>query len=297
MKRHQLNLALLVIAVALGVAVYFSQEKEEKGPPLTPLTAETIDKVRIEHPDAPAIALEKSGAKWVMTEPVNAPVDSIEINGVLNLATLEVKSTLEATDLQPAELGLEPPRYTVTFNDQKIEVGNTEPLNYRRYLRAGGKIMLTDDPPSAALDADYSDLVSKQLLPEDAEIVGLKLPGLTLARSADGTGWELTPADPEAGADRKQKLVDAWLRARAMWNAAQNDGPLKGEPVTVTLKDGTVDFIIAERDPQLVLVRPDLKVRFTLSKALIEELLQLPPPPKEDAPEASAAATAADASE
>lgn len=277
MKHSQLNLALLAVAAGLGVAVYFSQEKEEKGAPLTALAKEAISQVRLEHPGAPAIVLEKAGANWQMLEPVKARVDAIEINGVLNLATLETKATLKAADVKLADLGLEPPQYSVVINGQKFEIGNTEPLNYRRYIRSGEQIVLTDDPPSTALDADYSDLVSKQLLPENSEISEIQLPGLRIARAPDGKSWDLAPPT-EASADQKQKLVDAWKNARAMWNAQQDGDLPKGEKVTVKFKDQSLDFIVAERDPQIVLVQPELKVRYTLSKALEQDMLQLPAP-------------------
>lgn len=289
MKRSQLNLILLAVAASLGAAVFFSQQKEEKGPPLTGLSADAINMVRIEHPGAPALVLEKSGNQWNLLEPVKAAVDAIEINGVLSLAALETKSTLNAAEVKPADLGLDPPQYTVTLNDQKLELGNTEPLNFQRYIRSGAKIVLTEDPPSTALDADYSDLVSKQLLPEGAEILQIRLPGLSLGRAADGKGWTLAPENENkaASADQKQKLVDAWKNARAMWNAAELDAAPQGEEILLTLKDQTLKFLLAERDPQLVLVRPDLKVRYTLSKALADELLKLPEEKTEAAPAAA----------
>lgn len=287
MTRTQLNLVLLVAASGLGAAVYFSQEPEKKDPPLTALSSESIEKIRIEHPGSPALVLEKTGGAWQLLEPVKAAVDPIEINGVLNLATLGGKSTLQVADLKLSELGLEPSQYRVVLNDQVLEIGGTEPLSYQRYIRVGEQVVLTEDPPGTALDADYSDLVSKQLLPENAEIQAIRLPGLALSRSADS--WSLSPAQ-EASSDQKQRLVDGWKNARAMWNASQVEPLAAGEAVEIQLKDQTLKFIVAERDPQLVLVRPDLKVRFTLSKALEAELLQLPAEakPEETAPPADA---------
>ena len=70
------------------------------------------------------------------------------------------------------------------------------------------------------------------------------------------------------------------------------DTAIAGEPVTVTFEDGSeVKLLIAERDPQLVVVRPDLKVRYTLSKALEKEILELPVEPKEAIGEVPAAPT------
>lgn len=282
MKRTQLNLVLAAVVAGLGAAVYFSQEKEEKGPPLTALTADALNKITVEHPDQPALVLEKSSGQWRLTAPVQVAADDVEVGALVNLATLETKSTLDAAGLKLADLGLDPPQYSITLNDQKIELGAVEPLQYRRYMRAGGKIVLTDDPPSAALDADYSDLVDKQLIPAGSEVLSIALPDLSLSKAADGKSWALTPASAAATSDQKQKLVDAWTSARAMWNAMEPPEGSKGDEVTVILKDRVLKFIVTARDPQIILARPDLKVRYTLSKALEAELFKFAEAPQEE---------------
>jgi hypothetical protein len=282
MKRTQLNLALLVVAAGLGVAVFFSQKKEEKGPPLTAIEPGALTRIALEHPGVPAIRLEKRDGGWFFTEPVQGEVDELEVNALVSLAGTERKETLEGAKL--AELELDPPRYTVTLNDTPIAFGGVEPLNYRRYVKVGDIVGLIDDPPSAALDRDYADLVAKSLVPAAAAIERIELPKLTLAQ-ADGK-WTLSPADPKAGADQMQKLADAWKNARAMWNeSAPQAPPAKAERVKVTLKDGSVrEFVVAATEPQFKLYRPELRVNLVLSKALADELLKLPdPPPPEPA--------------
>lgn len=294
MKRSHLNLALVAIVAGLAAAAYFGQKKEEKGPPLTTLAADAVNDIRIEHPDAPAIHLHKDAGAWKLLEPVVADADAVEVNGILSLAGLETKLTLEPSAVKLAELKLDPPEYTVTLNDVKLGLGDVEPLNYRRYVAAGGKVLLVDDPPSAALDADFSDLVDKALIPAGAEIVKVALPALIVERDADGKSWKITPEDPKAGADARQKFIDGWRSARALWMAAEPKEGSKGDPVDVTLKDGRVmHFVLVTRDPQPILARTDLKVRYTLSKELEGQILKLPveepkPAPAEDATPAEA---------
>jgi hypothetical protein len=184
---------------------------------------------------------------------------------------------------------LVPPRFSLTLNDVKIDFGGAEPLNYRRYVEVGGKIDLIDDPPASALDADYSDLVAKSLLPPGAEIAAVTVPGLKVTRSADGKGWTADPADPKAGSDELQKFADDWSNARALWNAATPaDAKPVANPQTVvlTLKDGgSLSFNIVGRDPQLVLERADLKVQYDLAKSDADKLLKLPEPPPPPATE------------
>lgn len=274
MKRVYLNLGLLLVVVGLSLAVYFSQEKEDKGPPLTALEQDAITQVSVQHPGKPAIRLEKKDGKWLLLEPVQARAEALEVNGILGLAELEVKSKLDAANVQRGELGLDPPGYTVTLNDQSIAIGGTEPIKYRRYVQIGDTLGLIDDPPSAALDADHSDLVAREVLPPGAELSKLELPGWVLEKNTQGQ-WT-SPQKAAATSTQLTKIVEGWNAARAMWNAAEPEENPKGDAVRLTLADGSViELVVIERDPQLVLSRPAYKVRYTLSKVLASELFEV----------------------
>lgn len=275
MKRNALNLVLAVILAGLGIGVYFSQKKPEAGPPLTALKSDAVTHIVIDHPGSPAIELSKRDGKWFIDAPVKAECDEFEINALIELASKEVKLKIEGAKL--AELGLDPPGYTIKLNDQVIAFGGQEPIEYRRYVKVGPVVGLIEDPPSAALDKDYSDLVAKSLFPSGSEIEQVELKGLTLTKGADGK-WALAPADPKAGADQMQKMADGWKNARSMWNEFVADpSKVTGDPVKITLKGGAVrNFIVAATDPQLKLYRPDAGINYVLSKALADELLKLP---------------------
>ena len=290
MKRSHLNLALLVVAGGLGAALWFGQKKEEKGPPLTPLQQTAVTRIAVEHPGKPAIKLEKKGEAWFLTEPVQSATDKYEIGGILSLADLEVKSKLDAGADRKA-LELDPPQYSVMLDDTRIDIGGTEPIKYRRYVSSGGVIGLIDDPPSAALDADYSDLVSKSLVPEGANLKRIELPGgLTLEKSAEGA-WS-SPQQGAAAPAQVAQLAESWRNANAMWNAAEPPEGSKGDAVKLILDDGrTIDLVVVARDPQLVLSSKALGVRYTLSKALVDELFKIPSPPS-PAPDDKAASPA-----
>lgn len=285
MKRSHLNLVLLTAVAGLGAAVWFGQKKEEeKGSPLTSLKQDAITRIAVEHPGKPAIRLEKKDGKWNLTEPVQGPTDPFEVNGILGLAELEVKSKLD-TGVNQAELELEPPKYSVTLDDVRIDLGGTEPIKFRRYVKSGDVIGLVDDPPSAALDADFSDLVDKTLVPENAQLRKIELPGLNLEKNAEGT-WT-SPQQGEAKAAQLASLAEGWKNARALWNAADPPEGSKGDAVKLTLADGQViELIVQSRDPQLILARKKMGVRYTLSKLMAQELFKIPDPPKSDEPAA-----------
>lgn len=281
MKRAQLNLALLAVAIGLGVTVFIANKKAPPGPPLTPFKADAVTRVAIEHPGAAAIRLEKQDGKWQLAAPVIAEADEFEVNGIIGLADRETRRTLEGGSMK--ELGLEPPKFTLTLNDSAIAFGDTEPLEYRRYVRTGAGAFLVEDPPGASMDREYADLVSKNLLPPGTEIERIELPRLTLVK-ADGK-WSVIPADPKATADAMQALADGWTNARSMWNEMLRDGKAAGDKVRITLKGGVArEFVVTALEPQLKLSRPELGVTFVMSKALAVDLLKLPEPKEEAKP-------------
>jgi hypothetical protein len=276
-RRARLNVGLFAAAIGLGVAVFVAQKKEPSGPPLTPFKPDAVTRIALEHPGSPAIRLEKHDGQWRLTEPVQAEADTFEVNGLVALADRETKLKLEGGALK--DFTLDPPAYTITLNDRAIGFGGVEPLEFRRYVKTADGAFLVEDPPGAALDADYADLVAKDLLPGDAELERIEVPGLSLAKDAEGK-WAATPAGPRATTDAMQKLADGWKGARSMWNELARESGIKGERVKLSLKGGaTREFTIAARDPQFKLHRADLGVTFVLSKALADELLELPEPP------------------
>lgn len=289
MKRSHLNITLSVVVVALGALLWFSREKDEVFPPLTPLARDAVTAIEIAHPDRPLIRLQKQGPQWRLLAPVEAPADEFEVASLLSLADTDVKRSLPAAEVDLAELKLEPPQYRITLDDQVLAFGDSEPIEHRRYVRSGDRIALVLDPPSAALDADYSDLVAKQLVPADAEIRRIELPGLTVTREDGDGGWR-SPEQSDAEAARIEALVKAWQDLRAMWNAARPaDAGDAGDPVRLVLADGELNLRIVEREPQLKIDNPAYGVRYTVSRAELDKLLKLPAPEPEPSPTPTAA--------
>lgn len=267
MKRARLNGLLLVGVVALAALGWFTREQPEPERPLTPLAADDIERIRIEHPGQPAIALERVTDGWRLTEPVQAMADAFEVNALVNLAALPIRRQL-AGGFDAAELGLAPPAFVITLNDLPLQFGDTDPISAQRFMQAGDVAALVDNPPSAALDADYSDLVSKQLMPDTAVITAIELPDGTRVVRGD-EGWLA----------RDQPLIDGWKGVRAMWNAAAPaaEPEVPYERVVLTLETGEpVTYLVARRKPQFEIINPDLKVQYTLSAALVETLLERP---------------------
>ncbi|MGB1579905.1 MAG: DUF4340 domain-containing protein, partial [Nevskiales bacterium] len=166
MKRKHLNLLLLAVIAALVLAVVLSQEEDTTAPPLTGLDSEAITEIQIKHPEQAKIRLQKKATQWQLVEPVKGVADPVEVSALTALAYRETSLQYPAAEVNLEQLGLNPPQWTIQLDDTALHFGNKEPLQDRRYVQVGDKVFLASDPPSTALDADYSDLVHPKLMPE-----------------------------------------------------------------------------------------------------------------------------------
>lgn len=309
MNRKTLNLLLGVVAIGLvGLAAYKQRVDDvkrtpAKGAPLTALAKPAIEHIALRHPGAAEIRLERKDGRWQLTAPVAALADGIEVDKLLSLASAETRDTLDLATIKRQDFGLDPAGYTLTLNDTVLAFGDIEQIKYLRYVevdpgKPDDKLALIADPDAGVLDSDYTDLVSKTLLPAAPAISGIELPGLKVEHTA--SGWTTQPADQNATQDALQSFVDAWTHASAVRTEAPSAPPGESKHLlaTISFADGSRrSFGIADRDPQLILDDAALKVRYRFAPDLSKQLLALPkPPPKtklETKPEAKPEAKSA----
>ena len=287
MKRKHLNLALLLVTALLILAVVLSQEEEAPPPPLTSLDSEAITHIEVRHPDRPEIKLDMTDKGWMITEPVKIAADTLQVDALTALAYRETSLNYPAAEVDLARLGLSPPQWTIQLDDTELHFGNKEPVQDRRYVQVGDKVFLASDPPSTALDADYSDLVHAKLMPEGTPAISLlETPKLKLEQ-VDETSWKVTPASADHGPDARAKLLAHWENARSLWRTRfdpATDKPIEGDTIRVRFggKDQPIiEYQVIKRDQQLLLLRKDLDVVYTLPPKYGIDLFELQKPPQD----------------
>lgn len=296
MKRKILNLVMLAVVIALAIGVYFASRPKHTAPkpPLTALNSTTINSIAIERPKHKTLTLKRADGRWRFTAPIKVQASSANINSILAVATAPCEQQLKTKNVKLANLGLAPPKYSVTFNKTKVDIGMVEPLKYLRYARVGGKICLISNPSAPGLGSqDYANLVSTALVPAGRTLVKIAIPGYTATRNAQSaarestkakTGsktaseWVLSPAGSALAKDAADKLAKAWQDANALWNTrvtGKTKAPAKTEYATLYFKDGgKLRYEIAKRTPQLKLERRDIGIEYGLSGTETAKLLE-----------------------
>jgi len=269
-----LNVVLLVVLAALAAVALFEPGKEEAQKPvyLTEIDLDALD--RFELRNTQSLVFEKQDGHWKLTAPFAAPANEIRIRQLLAIAKAESRARypLKPEDLPKFEL--DKPKAVLKLGQTELVFGGSEPIDMHRYVKTGDTLHLVTDDFFHHLIAKATDYVDKKLLPEDAKIKELSIPGLK-ASLGDKGQWTMEPAgDPAA----MSELANAWQSARAI-EVNRHEQPAQGETIRIGLGAGrTVDFVMLQRDQDLVLVRPDWKLEYVIPGEAAKRLLGLQKP-------------------
>ena len=267
--RSWLSLLALLVAVA-GLAAWLLVEREEnrdKTYAASPLKSAEVTRValarRVTAPgSAPAmdrITMEKRDGQWRITAPIEARAEASALERLLSV--LEARSAVRypATDL--ARYGLDAPIATLTADERTVAYGSINPTTREQYLLADNQVLVVPLAYAAALPRTIDALLSKALFaPDEKQPVRFDLPDFTVAL-AEGT-WAVAPISNDAGADERNAWIDAWRNASAL-TVSRGELRSSTETVKVTLKDGReITLGVAQRTPDVVLVRHDERVAY-----------------------------------
>lgn len=266
-----LNLALLAIVSAIAAFVLLQPEKEPAPTkPLAAIDANGLASITLKNEET--IVFEKRDGHWRIIQPLLAPANDIRVRQLIDIAKIgrEAEYPLNPDDL--AKFELDKPKAELTLGDQTFAFGGSDPINLRRFVKAGNSLVLVDDDFFHHLTAQATDYVEKKLIPEGAKLKEFKIPGIQASLTSDGK-WTGQPADKQAAF---KDIATAWSTVRAI-DVRKIDKPASGDAVALSLADGTtLSFIVVQREPDIVMVRPDLGLRFELTGDISRQLLNLP---------------------
>lgn len=278
--RSALNLGLLGLVAALAALVYWEPGVETPAelPKLTALDPAAIGHVVIRPQRGDEIRLDKERGVWMMRAPVATYANEFRIDALLGVARADSRARFDAGALDLARFGLDPPLSVLRLDDVELTFGDSESLDNRRYVRNGATVHLIDDDYFYRLQTGFATFVSNRLLPPSGMPAAIRLPEFGLAR--DGGKWTLTPApEPPPSADALNEFVDAWRQAQAVQVDRYTGEASRG---TITISFGgdaaPLEFLLLETEPELVLARADLGLRYHLTAEQARRLLSAPAP-------------------
>ena len=217
---------ILLLVVLAAVGAYFAVEHFKGQSPQTTtqntgklldIDSSNVKQVSITQPDGRKIALEKSGAQWRLTDPVNAPADTFAVEELLRQVTsLTPRGQLPAD--QKASVGLDHPNYVIqlTTTDGKshtVSVGDKAQLSDAMYVLVDDH-SAPDIVPSSAYDQfgkEADSYRSKKLVDvnnDQIQQIAIMQNGKTLKLEKQGTSWVITqPTEMPADSNEVSTLL------------------------------------------------------------------------------------------
>jgi hypothetical protein len=280
-NRWLLNVGLaLLVGVLILLALYKpGTHKPAEGTPLTNLTPEAIQRIRLVRPKQPEIVLEKHGDDWQLTAPRRARANSFRVNQLLQLATTRVETHFPAVPAELSKFGLDNPLATLFLNDTEIRFGSMHPLSNLLYVLHADQVQLIPAVALRAASAPMNDFFSTSLVEDKTKVLALRLPTFSLKENEQGA-WVRTPELKNLSSDQVNRFVDEWRYARAL-AVAPYSGKAVQEHVTLTVADGdkqhSIEFGVLAHKPEFVLVRQDEKLEYSFPEETGARLMQLKP--------------------
>lgn len=288
--RNWLNLGLLVLLGAL-ITVVILQPGKEPAPAavrVSPVDAASITHMTLSRPGQADIQLVRDAQhRWQMQAPYRAAASAFMDADLQALLHAESSAHYPSSDINAADIGLQPPLATLTLNDTVIRFGDIDPVHGNRYLQIGDTIHLLPDHLAPYPELGALEMLSSALLPPDDPIVSLRLPALSADSATDGLPttlpqlitrqdgrWQIEPPLSLSG-DALPGLINEWQYAQAIAVAplSSTPSPTPGR-IEIGLQSGRqLRFELLQTRPDLILASSDAGLRYQLSQQQAERLL------------------------
>lgn len=269
------NLLLAVLVAGLAALAFWpGAEEEATGAVHTAFAGVREARTLVISNSHGRVAFERDGESWHMREPFQAPADPNIFRTLLDGLAARTDARYAASEVPLAATGLESPGVTLEIDGVAHRFGGSAPISYKRYVQRGDEVFLVEEMNHYRLQQPATYFVRRQLLPEQADISAIELPGQSLKR-VDGA-WVLEPEDAQVSADAIQRLVDAWRDATAMEVRALEADAAPRATLHITLADGTrLEFGILTSDDYTRFTRRDQGLVYEVAANLRKPLLEL----------------------
>ncbi len=260
-----INLGLLGLVLLLAALVWLTHEESSTPelPVLTALQPEQIHTIRIRNKNG-EFELARQGDGWVMTRPYKSAANGVRIEQLLPIASTPSFEHFSVPEERLREFGLAEPQAELWLNDLAIQMGSTNPIHHRRYLRMGDTVHLIADRFPHHLLSTAEGFVALELLPPGGNLRAIHTPQWQLAKETDGR-LTLNPPNPALTTDDLNRKFDQWRFTQAIGVT-----PLPPETSEETLelildgREAPLRFLIVRREKQTLLLRPDLGIAYRL---------------------------------
>ncbi|MHB1544750.1 MAG: hypothetical protein ACYCS1_10925 [Gammaproteobacteria bacterium] len=216
-KKIWINLSLGVLVLALAFALYFrvGQPAVHPSQALLAIPPHSVHRLAFAFANHPQVVFRKIGRQWWLVEPFRARAENLNLESLIDDLDEPVHAAYPTSRFKLGTIGLDPARMRLWVNGQELDYGANDPVGHFRFIRMGARILLVKDVLYYRLSGSFYPLLSPRLLPPGSHLTALRIPGLTLTRTAKGA-WRLTPREKEVSSGMIARLIRRWTYASAL---------------------------------------------------------------------------------
>lgn len=242
--RWILNLALLIgIGVLLAVLLLDEPDETDTTVLLSEYLPQPITRLKIIREGKSDIEFYQENNHWFMRTPYQQRADSNVLDRLLNIAELEVVSSIKVSEVNTSDFGLQSPQARLLINNTELLFGDIQPVNKLRYLQIDQSIYLIADKHMAQMNTGSISYLDRYLVPQGSHIEKILF---------DGNNIELTDS-----------LNIQWQSIKANWISPRDTAATdeKGVEIQIVIQGEKepVIYRAVKHDIDIVLSRDNLE--------------------------------------
>lgn len=157
----RVNLVLLALVLILGTLALESMD--ESADAISHLTPDNIHLIKIKNINNDSnLIFHKQDNRWQLSHDKKLLLNDEVINRLLGMVNTHSHRQFENTEENRKQFQLDKPGFQLTFNQQTILFGTTEPVNHHRYVLLDNRIHLIKDLYLPFLMADAAFFVQPE---------------------------------------------------------------------------------------------------------------------------------------
>lgn len=266
------NFVLLALLVALSILsnkLSIDKEADDHIDELTSLSPGDVSNININKKNSLTMIKKQDGV-WKITHPVSIKANQFRIGSLLKLLTTNDYVKYPTDDLELSQYGFSDNSLNIQIDDTVITFGGTNPINAKRYILIDDYMYMSDDNFYPLVNSQLGTLVDHKLFPDNVVITGIQTTNFRLSKDANNL-WHSTD---DATSDNIIKTKNNWKDAQAF--GVHNYVQRKASDVikiTVSNKTTPILLLVTDKDPWLVIARPELDLEYHFDQSNIKNLL------------------------
>lgn len=286
--RQLLNILLLLLIGIVFAVVYFQPQETGGSTPVSTLDAASINSIKIKQ-DERELLLTKSAGDWFVAGNPPLPAGDYRIKEILRLLSLPSERHYAADEMDLPALGLEPATTLVNFDEFSVALGDTNPIDQKRYLLVNHTVHLIESFQVPTLSVEPEELISKKLIQHSSALSRIDSGDYLLEKTE--SGWQWAEATDEISADDINSKAQSWIHAQAYEvKLGRAEGELIGELILQYDNQDRVRYEMLTREQggllEWIFWRKDWDISYLLFAQSATDLLAPPAAAEASAPSA-----------